>query len=179
MAPPWVACEAAVGKALRPLDTRPLTPRPLTPRPLTPRPLAEASRAGKDSRAAEAATATSPGEPRSWSEAVARLASLRDLTHLSVEHLDCRRVLDARGVTHVLAHAVTHAVTQVVMHAVTHVSTTGSPEWITLAKYARRYARHVNVALLRMVEAGLICDSWIPELKIEMVRRVRTGVGRV
>ena len=37
----------------------------------------------------------------------------------------------------------------------------------------------MNVALLRMVEAGLICDSWIPELKIEMVRRVRTGVGRV
>ena len=118
MAPPWVACEAAIWKALRPLDTRPLDTRPLDSRQL-----AEASRAGKDSRAAEAATATSLGEPRSWSEAVARLASLRDLTHLSVEHLDCSRVLDARGVTHVL----THTGTQETM-----------TEWITLAKYARR-----------------------------------------
>lgn len=145
MAPPWVACEAAVGRALRPLAPRPLA------------------------RDAEAANAL--GEPRSWSEAVARLARLRDLTHLSVEHLDCRGVLDARGVTHVLTH----------VSAISPDS--GTPEtiteWITLAKYARRYARHVNVSLLRMAEAGLICDSWIPELKIEMVRRVRTGAGGV
>jgi hypothetical protein len=66
-------------------------------------------------------------------------------------------------------------VTHVVTRGVTHVSTAGSPEWITVTKYARRYARHVNVALLRMVEAGLIYDSWIPKLKIAMVRRIGPG----